>query len=149
MPSGPPNLLRGRAGGIRLVLVGALVFASAASAQYRNPYTLYYEQPRGTPEQFHFKEETLRVKPEPSDFRVEDYTLMSNDIGERWALITFRNSSTSSRILKNDHIVATLANGQRVHALNLNERIGGSERFTQAVFFGISKFPILFLEVGS
>lgn len=133
---------------MRFALVGVLLFASAAPAQYRNPYTLYYEPPRARPEQFHFKEETLRVKPEPSDFRVEDYTLMSNELGERWALITFLNTSTSSRILKNDHIVATLANGQRVHALNLNERIGGSERFTQAVFFGVYKFPILFLEMG-
>ena len=139
-----------RSAAVSATLLLALCVASFnALAQYRNPYSLYYEQPRGQAEQFHFEDEQhLRIKPEPNDFRIEDYTLMSNELGERWALVTFRNTSTSNRLLKNEHLVATLADGRRVRALNLDERLDGGQLYTQAVFFGVWKFPILFLEMG-
>lgn len=140
---------RRRGPGTILLLALCGLTATESLGQWRNPYTLYYEQPRGQAGQYHFEErEHLRIRPEPSDFRLEEYTLMSNDLGERWALVTFRNTSTSNRLLKNEHLVATLADGGRVHALNLNERLDGGQLFTQAVFFGVWKFPILFLEMG-
>ena len=87
------------------------------------------------------------LKPEKGDFRIEHYAPMSNDLGERWALITLRNGSDGARLLKNEHLVATFADGTTAYAGNLNQRVEGGGLYTQAVFFGASRFPIVRIEV--
>lgn len=83
------------------------------------------------------------LAPEPSDFEVLAAAPMSNEVGERWALVTVRNTSVGHRILENDQLVAVFADGSRAPARNLGIRLAGGERVTQAVRFGIRKFPII------
>ncbi len=124
----------------------AIAFGASPAAAQRDT-TLYFDDPRANVEgELHFKERE-RIEPDRSDFRIVDYTTMSNDFGERWALVTVRNSSSGDRLLKDRQIVATLASGQRVYAQNLDERVDGLEMYTQAVYFGIHKFPIVRLEM--
>lgn len=132
----------------RVALLGLAAVLGTGSAAAQRDTTLYFDNPRAAMEggELHFKERE-RIEPERSDFRIVDYATMSNEFGERWALVTFRNSSSGDRILKDRQIVATLASGQRVYAQNLDERVGGNEMYTQAVYFGIHKFPIVRLEM--
>jgi len=38
------------------------------------------------------------------DFEVVDYALMSNEQGERWATVTFKNTSSGLRLLANEYL---------------------------------------------
>ena len=72
---------------------------------------------------------------------------MSNALGERWVLLTVRNNSTGSRVLKGEHLVATFANDQRRHARSLDKRIAGHTVRTLAISFGQNNFPIVQVEM--
>ena len=71
---------------------------------------------------------------------------MSNNNGERWAIVTVENRSTGRRFFRNENIVATFANGKQSKAIGLDESIEGGERLTKAIFFGFHKFPIVRVE---
>jgi len=81
--------------------------------------------------------------PAINDFRIIEAYYLSNMMGERWAIVTFENSAAGKRILKNDAIVATFANGGQKNSLNLGVSVQGNERLTRAVSFGINQFPIV------
>ena len=81
--------------------------------------------------------------PAKSDFKLTAASYMSNELGERWALITVKNLSTGQRILKNQHMVATFADGTQAYAKNLEISINGGEQLSRAVQFGVNKFPIV------
>lgn len=72
---------------------------------------------------------------------------MSNALGERWALVTVKNTSSSAHVLNNEHIAASFANGTKHFAVNLEERIFGGMTRSLAVFFGQSDFPVLRIEI--
>lgn len=119
-----------------------LSLAAAAEAADGNPLIIHFDTPKPLPSELHF-DQPRELVPEPGDFELVHYDLMSNDLGERWALMTFRNTSTGQRLLKNQHVVATFANGAQAFAQNLDKRLAGGARYTQAVFFGTQKFPII------
>lgn len=83
------------------------------------------------------------IKPKESDFEVLNYVLMSNETGERWSIVTLRNTSSGSRTFEQHHLMALSANGNRwspsEHKLNFE----GNETQSITVFFGEHKFPIL------
>ena len=91
-------------------------------------------------------EESDRLKPKENDFELLHFAPMSNKIGERWVLITVKNTSTGSRFLKSEHIVATFANEEQRNPRGLSESIDGGQIITKAIFFGVNKFPIVMLE---
>ena len=128
----------------RVVLILCLLLAATPlAAVEENPTVIHFDSPKDRPEQFHFEQRPRDIEPEPSDVEMVHYDLMSNDLGERWALITFHNSSSGQRVLKDKQVVAVFADGARAYARNLDHRLDGGERFTQAVFFGFHKFPIV------
>lgn len=90
-----------------------------------------------------FDRGTRVLVPEAGPFRLVEYHAMSNDIGERWALVTVVNIENADRYLKGTHLVATFADGSQREAQNLNDPVGASERFSKAVFFGHSPFPLV------
>lgn len=83
------------------------------------------------------------IKPKPSDFKLVNYVVMSNELGERWAVVTVSNSSTGTRTLENGHLMALFADGQRKIPKAFKESFSGNETLSITVSFGENKFPIL------
>jgi len=92
-------------------------------------------------------DESDRLKPKANDFELLHFAPMSNEIGERWVLITVKNTSTGSRFLKSEYIVATFANEEQRNPRGLNESIDGGQIISKTIFFGVNKFPIVMLEI--
>ena len=103
---------------------------------------LHFDDVQKDIEELYFPEEN-KIKAGASVFKIVEKYNMSNGLGERWAVMTIRNISAGKRLLKNDNIVATYANGDESYAQNLDDTLDGNEIVTKAVFFGIHKFPIL------
>lgn len=83
------------------------------------------------------------LDPDANDFRIINAFFMSNDLGERWALLTIENSASGQRLLKDEYLVATFANGSQAEAIGVEETVKAKERFTKTVFFGLHRFPII------
>ncbi|WP_028863279.1 hypothetical protein [Psychromonas aquimarina] len=84
-----------------------------------------------------------KIYPKQGDFAVNNYVLMSNEKGERWAVITVTNLSSGSRTLEHNHLMALFANGDRGTPVAYQEHFAGNETQSITVSFGVSKFPIL------
>ena len=107
---------------------------------------LHFDQSQGALKSLNFKHDN-ELRPTINDFRIIQTAYLSNNIGERWAIVTFENKSTGKRFLKNESIVATFADGNQSYALNLDEMLKGNEHITKSVFFGIHQFPIVRVQV--
>lgn len=89
------------------------------------------------------------IEPDLSDFTVKNYILLSNDLGERWAVVTLKNESNSSRTLTEKHLLSTLANGERVFPSDFSQTFKGREVMSVTINFSINKFPILSIQSRS
>lgn len=121
----------------------AVAFSGGISEKDR---ALHFDQNQTPLKSFNFKHDD-ELRPVPNDFRIVEASFLSNNFGERWAIVTFENSSAGQRFLKNDTIVAAFADGSQANGLNLNETFKGHERLTKAVSFGIHQFPIVSVRV--
>jgi hypothetical protein len=83
------------------------------------------------------------ITPKKGDFKIVNYVLMSNEIGERWSVITLTNLSTGNRNLEHEHLIALFADGNRTNPLEYKLNFEGKETQTITVSFGEHKFPIL------
>jgi hypothetical protein len=83
------------------------------------------------------------LKAKSSDFKLVNYVTMSNDIGERWAVLTITNTSSGNRMLEQAHLLGLFADGERKAPLELKLNFEGHETQSITVPFGESKFPIL------
>ena len=83
------------------------------------------------------------IQPKASDFELINYVVMSNDLGERWAVITLSNTSSGSRILEHEHLIALFADGKRKSPPAFKVSFEGQETQSITVSFGENKFPIL------
>lgn len=92
-------------------------------------------------------DENLKAK--SSDFKLVNYVIMSNEIGERWAVLTLTNTSSGNRMLEHDHLMALFADGERKNPLELKLNFKGRETQSITVSFGESKFPILSISSGT
>ncbi len=88
------------------------------------------------------------ITPKSSEFSLLNYVLMSNELGERWAVITLTNTSSGSRVLMHEHLMALFANGKRQAPLAFKLSFEGDETKSITVSFGDSKFPILAINTG-
>ena len=82
-------------------------------------------------------------QPDLSDFTVQHFVLMSNDAGERWAVVTMANMAQGNRSLSDKHLMAILANGQRISPQPFTQMFRGGETLSLTLYFGDSKFPLL------
>ena len=89
------------------------------------------------------------LKPKSSDFELLNYVIMSNDIGERWAVLTLTNTSSGNRMLEQSHLMALFADGERKNPLAFKLNFEGEETQSITVSFGESKFPILSINPAS
>lgn len=83
------------------------------------------------------------IKPKTGDFEIINYVLMSNEIGERWSVITLTNLSSGNRNLDQSHLIALFADGGRKKPLEYSLNFKGHETQSITVSFGKHKFPIL------
>jgi len=83
------------------------------------------------------------LKPDISDFKIINYVLMSNTIGERWSVVSVTNLSSGNRIMRQGHLMALFANGERKNPLEHKLSFKGNETQSFTVSFGVNKFPIL------
>lgn len=83
------------------------------------------------------------VKPKTSDFDVVNYVLMSNEEGERWAVVTLRNTASGSRSFEQGHLMALFANGSRRTPQEFKLNFSGDEVQSMTLNFGENNFPIL------
>lgn len=83
------------------------------------------------------------IEPELSDFQVNNFILMSNEEGERFAVVTIKNVSSGSRTLNHNHLMAQVSNGSRINPLPFKQPFKGDETISLTIGFGESKFPLL------
>ena len=83
------------------------------------------------------------IYPKEGDFEIVNYVLMSNELGERWSVITLSNLSSGNRSLEHDHLMALFADGSRISPLEFKLNFNGNETQSITVPFGEHKFPIL------
>ena len=83
------------------------------------------------------------MQPEQSDFEVKNFVLMSNDVGERWAVVTLTNQASGRRTLTHKHLMAIVADGQRVIPIEFMQSFKANETLSVTITFGASKFPLL------
>ena len=83
------------------------------------------------------------IQPKFSDFKILNYVLMSNETGERWAVVTLQNLSSGNRVFVDDQLLALLADGSRISPNEYKLSVKGSETVSVTISFGESKFPIL------
>lgn len=89
------------------------------------------------------------IKPKYSDFELVNYVVMSNNLGERWAVVTVKNISTGGRSFENGHLMALFANGIRKSPLAFKISFDGNETQSVTVSFGENKFPILSISTAT
>lgn len=82
-----------------------------------------------------------------SNFTLKNYALMSNDAGERWAVVTLQNNASGTRFFDNEHLLALFADGQRNFPLAIQSSFKGKEIKSFTLSFGKNKFPILELKI--
>ncbi|WP_448556608.1 hypothetical protein [Thalassotalea montiporae] len=82
-------------------------------------------------------------QPRKSDFAVINYALMSNQAGERWAVVTVRNLASGWRMLDQKHLLALTANGERINPIDVEQHFKAGETLSLTINFGEHKFPIL------
>jgi hypothetical protein len=89
------------------------------------------------------------IRPKKGDFEIVNYVLMSNEVGERWSVITLTNLATGNRTLDQEHLIALFADGSRISPLEYKLNFEGKETQSITVSFGEHKFPILSIYSGN
>ena len=84
-----------------------------------------------------------RIAPQRSDFEVISAVPMSSDSGDRWVLLTMHNLALGNRTLTQNHLLAILADGNRVFPAQFSQRFKADETISLSIFITSSKFPIL------
>lgn len=83
------------------------------------------------------------ITPKKSDFSIVNYVLMSNEEGERWAVITLTNLASGKRELNQDHLLALFADGSRLTPNEFKLGFNGNQTQSVTISFAEYKFPIL------
>lgn len=86
------------------------------------------------------------LRPSLSEFEIEYQRFLSNDLGQRFALITFSKKKNMLRSISERDIVGVLANGQRLYPIKLEGETQIGSRGSIFVHFGKHQFPLVDLE---
>lgn len=73
------------------------------------------------------------ITPKKGDFKIVNYVLMSNEEGERWAVITLTNLSSGNRELGEEHLLALFADGSRFMPMEFKLGFKGNETDRKSV----------------
>lgn len=83
------------------------------------------------------------LQPEQSDFEINNFVLMSNEAGERWAVVTLTNQASGRRALTHKQLMAIVADGRRVAPIEFLQSFKANETLSVTINFGNIKFPLL------
>ena len=83
------------------------------------------------------------LAPELSEFQVLSFVPMSNEAGERWAVLTIKNLASGRRTLSQKHLMALTADGNRINPNEVSQSFLADETLSIVVNFGERKFPLL------
>ncbi len=83
------------------------------------------------------------IQPSISDFSVINYVLMSNEKGDRRAVVTLENQSSGSRIFQHDQIMALMGDGKRISPRFYKQKFKAGESISMTFSFGNHLVPIL------
>lgn len=119
-----------------------LVLLVCSSTSYADDTTLSIDRAVSGGVELAFPNEQ-NMQPEQSDFEVKNFVLMSNDAGERWAVVTLTNQASGRRTLTHKHLMAIVADGQRVIPIEFMQSFKANETLSVTITFGASKFPLL------
>ncbi len=127
-------------------LLPIVLFASVLTAnpEDKPAYSdaLFFDKPVVKDMAIHFEiEEDLY--PTRGSFKIQDFAFLSNELGERWALVIVRNTAPDPRTISENQIIALFADGTHRKPINLKKRIEGSETETFMIPFGKSKMPLV------
>ncbi|NMP16326.1 hypothetical protein [Thalassotalea sp. Y01] len=89
------------------------------------------------------------IEPTLSDFELLNYVIMSNEAGERYAVVTLKNLASGSRQLESKHLLALFANGERKQPSDFKLNFDANETQSLTISFGENKFPILAISSNS
>ena len=103
---------------------------------------LMVDQTLGKEVQLTFPNER-NFQPKPSDFKVVNYVPMSSESGDRWAIVTIKNTSSGSRIFESHYLLGLFADGERRAPLEYKQTLIGNETVSMTLAFGRHKFPLL------
>ncbi len=124
---------------LKMMLLVLLVYSSTS---YADDTTLSIDRAVSGGVELAFPNEQ-NMQPEQSDFEVKNFVLMSNDAGERWAVVTLTNQASGRRTLTHKHLMAIVADGQRVIPIEFMQSFKANETLSVTITFGASKFPLL------
>ncbi len=93
-----------------------------------------------------FGEELHAIRPQLSEFEIEYYRFLSNDLGARFALVTFTNQKAGLRRISERDVVGVLVNGQRLYPIRLEGKTQLGARGSVLLHFGRHPFPLARLE---
>jgi hypothetical protein len=118
-----------------------LLFSSQLLAQ-QNVYTFDVSVANVPPSAF---ENETRQYPKSSDFVLQVYHPMSTQEGERAALVTIKNTASGKRFFEAEHVLALLANGERVTPTMAKQKyaLEGGESLTVTLEFGKHDYPLI------
>ena len=120
-----------------------LLFSFFSSAIWaKEPLTMDRKIP--TDAQFNFANPN-NLSPQRSDFKVVSAIPMSSETGERWALLTIKNLAHGNRTLNQRHLLATFADGSRIHPAEFSQAFKADETLSISVYFTDSTFPMIFV----
>ncbi len=89
------------------------------------------------------------IKAKSSDFMLLNCVTMSNELGERWAVVTIINNANGGRMLEHEHLMALFADGTRTTPSTFKVSFEGQEIQSMTISFGENKFPILSITTES
>lgn len=109
---------------------------------YGGDEALSIDRGLSTDVQFSFENDD-NIVPELSDFDVTHVVLMSNDSGERYAVITVKNSANGQRTLTQKQLMALKADGERINPKVFSRLFSPLQTQSLTLDFGRHKFPLL------
>lgn len=92
------------------------------------------------PIQFEIEED---VFPTRSSFEIVDFAFLSNEAGERWALVVAKNTAREPRTFTENQLIGFFASGAHRRPLKLAARIEGGKQETIMIPFGESSMPLV------
>lgn len=126
---------------IRIVLCcGLLLWLSMPAHAQEDALTVEQRVPQNVALAF---PNDQQLAPQISDFEVVNFVPMSNEVGERWAVVTLKNQASGRRTFNQTQIMALVGDGDRIHPNAISQVFEAKETLSIVVNFGVNKFPLL------
>lgn len=131
---------------LTLIQIFVFFFAANANEDSEEDSAFFFDKPIAQSMEFRFDiEEDLY--PDQSSFKIKDFAFLSNEKGERAALINLTNTAVAPRSLSPNQIYGFFADGTYRRPSNSSGRVDGGKTNSVLLSFGVSKTPLVKLIV--